>query len=87
MLLMKKLKERLESKLNMLEIETDEPSTYSYIFGRINEIKYILKWINNLPSKDDVNEIIKKIEENNCQNFYSYNNFSYEEYLKLREIL
>ena len=87
MLLIKKLKEHLERKLDMLEIQTNEPSTCSYTFGRIKEIKYILKWIDNLSNKDEINDIIRKIEESNSQNCYSYMDFNYEDLLKLREIL
>lgn len=86
-MLINKLKERLESELSSLKKQIKEPSNYSYLSGRKDEIEIVLEWINDLPSKEKVEEIIKKIEENNCQDYYSYMCFNYKELLKLKELL
>ncbi len=82
-----KINEYLEGKLKWLEKQRKDPSTYSYQSGRIDELEDIIEWINNIPSKDKIEEIIRKIEETNSQDSYSFMNFNYQELLKLKELL
>jgi len=87
-MLIEKLKQYLLNSKQSLEIELSEesPSTFSYNYGRIYEVKRILKWIDNLPTDEEINSIISKIKGTEYEKTYKYNGFNYQELLKLKKM-
>jgi len=87
-MLIEKLKQYLLNSKQSLENELSEesPSTFSYYSGRLNEINNILKWIDNLPTNEDIDRIISKIKGTEYETTYSYNGFNYQELLMLKQM-
>lgn len=81
-----KLKAYLNVERRVLSATLEEsPETYSYISGRLYQIKDILNWLNDLPSCERIDEMLAKIKETKSESFYSYKGFNYEELLLLKD--
>jgi hypothetical protein len=90
MLIENKLKEFLEFHKKNIETQIKDKesvSKLSYYYGMLHEIDYILNWINDIPSYEIVNKVIKSIEETHSEESnYRYCGFNYQELLKLKQI-
>lgn len=83
-----KLIEYLQNNKKYLNHQLNESKAmYSFNYGRIMEIDDVLEWLDNLPKKEILEQLLTRIEENNCIDTYSYQGFNYHELKKLKEIL